>query len=218
MISSAPNHSFAIKNEIKTEQRANDVKETSFGSSGLNETTKSWLCEFCKKDFSSQTDLKIHVSRIHQGKKPFKCIFCNTAFAYKKDLNEHKVSNHEMVVPYACGNCNSGYWRKQELFEHVSSSHEGKGAEIYQTKVETDSEKTQIDQKKETITRVERKFLVGCAMCGKNFTEAKKLAAHIESVHKGTLDNHSDKEHKENNASKSYSYKYNLRNKKNMGQ
>ena len=209
MNSSVPNHSFGIAktDENKTKQRANDVKETSFGSSGLNETTKSWLCEFCKKDFSSQTDLKIHVSRIHEGKKPFKCIICNTAFAYKKDLNEHKVSNHEMVVPYDCGNCNSGFWRKQELFEHVSSSHEGKGAEIYQTKVETDSEKSQIDQKKETITCAKEKFLVGCAMCGKNFTEAKKLAAHIESVHKLTLDNHIDKEHKENNASKSDSYK-----------
>jgi uncharacterized C2H2 Zn-finger protein len=209
LISSPPNHSFRITktDENKTEQRANDVKGTSFGSSGLNETTKSWLCEFCKKDVSSQTDLKLHVSRIHEGRKPFKCIICDTSFAYKKDLNEHKVNNHKIAVPYSCGNCNSGFWRKQELFEHVSSSHEGKGAEIYQTTVETDSKKSQIDQKKETITCVERKFLVGCAMCGKNFTEAKKLATHIESVHKGTLDNHIDKEHKVNNASKSDSSK-----------
>ena len=206
-ISSAPNQSFGIgkTNENKTEQRNNDV-QTSHGLSGLNEMTKSWLCEFCKKYFSSQTDLKMHVSRIHEGKKPFECIICNTSFAYKKDLNEHKVGNHEIAVPYNCGNCKSGFWRKQELFEHVSSSHEGKGAEVYQTTEETDSEKSQIDQKKETIACGKGKFLVGCAMCGKNFTEANILAEHIELVHKGTSENHINNKHKENNVSKNDSY------------
>ena len=81
---------------------------------------------------------------------------------------------------------------------NLGHPNEGKGAEIYQTTEETDSQKSQIDQKKETITCGKGKFLVGCAMCGKNFTEAKKLAEHIESAHKGTLDNHIDNEHKEN--------------------
>ena len=186
-ISLAPNQSISITktDENKTEHRADDVQETSHGSSELNKITKSWLCEFCKKDFSSQSDLKMHVSRIHEGKKPFKCIICNTSFAYKKDLNEHKVRNHEMSYLYNCGNCNSGFFRKPELLEHVLSSHEGKGAEIYQTTKETNSEKSQKDPKKETTTCGEGKFLVGCAMCGKNFSEANKLAEHIESVHKG---------------------------------
>ena len=146
---------------------------------------KPYKCDQCTRQFKSLIGLKYHITSHHEGKKPFKCIICNTSFAYKKDLNEHKVTNHEMSYLYNCGNCNSGFFRKPELLEHVLSSHEGKGAEIYQTSKETNSEKSQKDLKKETIVCGKGKFLVGCAMCGKNFSEAKKLAEHIESVHKG---------------------------------
>ena len=65
--------------------KTTDVQETSHGSAGLNETTKSWLCEFCKKDFSSQTDLKMHVSRIHED---------------QKELFERVSSSHEGNGPF----------------------------------------------------------------------------------------------------------------------
>ena len=110
------------------------------------------LYQTTEKTDSEKSQIDQKNETIICGKKPFKCIICDTSFAYKKDLNEHKAQNHEIAVPYNCDVCKSGFWRKQELFEHVLTSHEGKGAELYQTTEETDLEKSQIDQKNETIT------------------------------------------------------------------
>ena len=168
------NKHFSYKKNKNSSARIDENQESEMPKQKINESVKQPMLQIPKPQIG-----------IHVGKKPFKCIFCDTSYATKKDLNEHKVKTHEIVMPYNCGTCNLGFFRKQELFEHVSSSHEGKGAEIYQTSKETKSEKSQKDLKKETIACRKGKFLVGCAMCGKNFSEAIKLAEHIESVHKG---------------------------------
>ena len=107
----------------------------------------------------------------------------------KRHVKQKPEENVPLLEDFKCNSCTKVFSSKDNLLnheklEHVSSSHEGKGAEIYQTSKETNSEQSQKDLKKETIACGKGKFLVGCAVCGKNFSEANKLAEHIESVHK----------------------------------
>merc|ERR1719508_184370 len=50
--------------------------------------TKSFPCDKCEKQYSTNWSLKQHYLK-HTGEKPHKCEMCGELFALKKDLNKH---------------------------------------------------------------------------------------------------------------------------------
>ena len=53
-------------------------------------------CKVYKKMFCGvygQSNLKQHISAVHEGKKPFRCNYCNKKFAYRCNLKFHGRSH-----------------------------------------------------------------------------------------------------------------------------
>ena len=42
---------------------------------------KPFKCDICDTRFESETHLKAHIDRVHEGKKPFKCEHCKVGFS-----------------------------------------------------------------------------------------------------------------------------------------
>lgn len=78
--------------------------------------TKSLLCKFCKKSFSFQNQLLVHV-RQHTGEKPFVCRFCSKDFASIKVLRVHERI-HTGEKPYKCPYCNKRFSAYANLVVH----------------------------------------------------------------------------------------------------
>ena len=54
----------------------------------LQNKTKTFPCDKCEKQYSTNWSLKQHYLK-HTGEKPHKCEMCGELFALKKDLNKH---------------------------------------------------------------------------------------------------------------------------------
>ena len=56
------------------------------------EVEETVTCLICEKKCSSQTYLKYHLSKVHEGKKPqHDCFICERKFYFKSDINQHML-------------------------------------------------------------------------------------------------------------------------------
>ncbi|XP_055941958.1 zinc finger protein 227-like [Argiope bruennichi] len=78
---------------------------------------KPYECAICRKKYSRKSYLIIHY-RVHTGEKPHVCEFCNKGFSQKGDLKIH-VRTHTGEKPYVCEFCNKGFSQKGNLEIHV---------------------------------------------------------------------------------------------------
>ncbi|XP_055941964.1 zinc finger protein 239-like [Argiope bruennichi] len=78
---------------------------------------KPYECAICRKKYSRKSYLIIHY-RVHTGEKPHVCEFCNKGFSQKGCLKIH-VRTHTGEKPYVCEVCNKGFSQKGDLKIHV---------------------------------------------------------------------------------------------------
>ena len=163
-------------------------------------------CEICKKGFTSQQALRIHVSAVHEGKKPFKCDTCGTCFPYKCDLKSHVEAVHLELKPYVCSECPYKCYQKRDLMNHFEKVHEGKESKPTKQKYDKKDKASHEDEKSFNVKPLLKCNLCGfntelsmdlkkhlsnhatmkplfCAMCDSDFKEKIKLKQHIELVH-----------------------------------
>lgn len=63
-------------------------------------------CEFCAKEFSNNSKLKVHIYSVHteNDAKPFICGVCGKGFGRREHFKEHeRIHNNER--PYQCAVC-----------------------------------------------------------------------------------------------------------------
>ena len=53
-------------------------------------------CSVCNATLSSATNLKKHVSTVHEGARPFDCSFCGRDFSTKQHRDEHVKKTHQL--------------------------------------------------------------------------------------------------------------------------
>ena len=83
--------------------------------------------QFCEKTFSFSTNMKKHISIVHDKKKPFSCEICDGSFLSRYDLERHFSKVHEgNKDPFRCYKCNSAFASKGKLKSHIEADHEGK--------------------------------------------------------------------------------------------
>ena len=66
---------------------------------------KLFTCVICDYRCAHSSDLKKHVSVIHEKIKQFTCELCDYCSANKFHLNKHIESVHEKKKPYKCEMC-----------------------------------------------------------------------------------------------------------------
>ena len=67
---------------------------------------KSHKCDICEKAFPSQSNLKQHVSLVHNVVKNFTCDKCETCFSSQDYLNRHiHIVHGERLIKFKCDYC-----------------------------------------------------------------------------------------------------------------
>ena len=81
---------------------------------------KKVQCPICKNLFSNKSNLKTHISSIHNKILPFKCPYSNCLKKYssKTRLNVH-IRTHTGIKPYKCKICDKSFNENGNLKAHL---------------------------------------------------------------------------------------------------
>ena len=90
-------------------------------------------CTWCEKSFTSEKDLKIHISlsknghpknSAHEENKPFKCRRCDKGYMKKDSLKNHVARVHNSAnLPIKCTICSLRFADKGYLKIHMDEAH-----------------------------------------------------------------------------------------------
>uniref|UniRef100_A0A8D8HDM6 Zinc finger protein 425 n=1 Tax=Culex pipiens TaxID=7175 RepID=A0A8D8HDM6_CULPI len=139
-------------------------------------------CEFCGKEFSTRTKLKIH-RNTHLNISPFKCPMdgCGKSFKSKIGLDEH-VAGHTGNYPMSCNVCGKGFVNQSYLTAHLRIHADEKTFRCNICKQATfKTKKSLIDHKNRHLGL--KPF--ECGQCQKVFTNQYLLQQHEQVAHSG---------------------------------
>ncbi|ODM97308.1 putative zinc finger protein [Orchesella cincta] len=113
-------------------------------------------CEFCEKQYSSQSALVYHKLSAHDTKRDFQCTICKKTFSHKGLLTNHMFTHYSEKY-FTCDEpgCISSYKSRASLYTHKRSIH--------------------LQNKAKEFT---------CEKCGGQFTLKSSLTAHMR-LHTG---------------------------------
>ena len=81
------------------------------------ERKKPYNCDICDVRFALNSDLKKHITSIHEQNKP-KCSICDAIFSSKANLKAHISSVHEKNKLFKCELCDTNFTLKASLNRH----------------------------------------------------------------------------------------------------
>ena len=79
-------------------------------------------CKYCGKEFNRKSNLKEHISSIHEG-GTHKCHLCNKGFGSNFNLKKHVITVHEKLKNFKCTYCEVAYGQKGDLNRHIKRVH-----------------------------------------------------------------------------------------------
>ena len=87
----------------------------------INSEKKKVICPICNNGFSNKSNLKTHISSIHNKILPFKCPYPNCSKKYSSNirLNVH-IRTHKGEKPYKCKICLKSFNENGNLKAHMS--------------------------------------------------------------------------------------------------
>jgi uncharacterized Zn-finger protein len=117
-------------------------------------------CDVCLRRFSSNTKLRNHKARIHEGKtsKDFECPKCHKRFTTKSYLKTHDDTVHLKLREHVCEVCGRAFGRNTHLQDHIRMRHD---------KIRS----------------------APCFQCGKTYASDSTLMRHVRRVHDGVIAN-----------------------------
>ena len=82
-------------------------------------------CEQCDKELMGETQLSIHLKKIHKFVRKFTCNTCYKSFAGVSSLKNHEM-NHDSTIAggkFRCEDCQLYYKQKPTLKSHIKNKH-----------------------------------------------------------------------------------------------
>lgn len=80
-------------------------------------------CTQCGFEFGMRSNLKRHISTVHEDQRGFRCDVCGASFGLKQNLVTHVRVKHERRRPFSCDTCGLKFGYKQVLQNHVRNIH-----------------------------------------------------------------------------------------------
>lgn len=94
------------------------IYEQSFKNHKKLHLGKDFECNICRKTFITSTNLKYHLTRVHQGVKKYACNQCDKSYFTLQHLKVHQLSHLEKKA-YTCDVCNRGITHYASLLSHM---------------------------------------------------------------------------------------------------
>ena len=82
-----------------------------------------FICQKCKKSFSQNRTLKLHIKNVHEGRRDYKCGTCGKAFSNLSGMKKHRDTVHLGLKKYQCSFCNTAYGQNGDLSRHIKRCH-----------------------------------------------------------------------------------------------
>ena len=82
-------------------------------------------CDICSMEFALKPQYRRHMVLVH-GEKSFKCTIRSTSFGWDSNLRNHISIVHEKIKPFKCEVCDHSFRHKSRLKNHKASVHEKK--------------------------------------------------------------------------------------------
>ena len=143
-------------------------------------------CEFCKKLFIRDTDLKRHIHSIHEGKKDYKCEVSSKSFSHGGDLKKHIHAVHEGNKNHKCESCGKSFSQVGDLIRHICMIHEGH--KDFKCKACGKWFSVALHLRRHIyIVHKERKDYK-CGTCGKSFSTVGNMRQHMHKIHESHRD------------------------------
>ena len=138
--------------------------------------------------------MKVHVTRVHEGKRESECQQCDKKFSFPSELKRHIDSVHKGIKNFQCDKCDAKYDRASSLKEHIKYIHMGHARAKNQCDKCGKAFGTPGYLEKHTLTVHEGLVQkVTCEHCGKNFTSNAYLKNHVQIVHQQIRNHQCDK-------------------------
>ncbi|CAH8472794.1 unnamed protein product [Heterobilharzia americana] len=127
------NHSIENKKDImKSPTSVIQKKESTNGDSAANNNnntnflfgrrlahSRRFICNQCRRNFSSLAELNRHTIEAHNS---FRCTICSAHFTQRSNLQRHSLK-HVGFKPFTCNLCKKEYYRKDHLVRHIEVTH-----------------------------------------------------------------------------------------------
>ena len=92
--------------------------------STVHEKIRNHVCQECKYAASCKSNLKSHIESVHEKKKDSACKECGKAFT-KKALKVHVQGVHLKIKNFFCGECGRAFLQKGDLKKHQKGHETG---------------------------------------------------------------------------------------------
>ena len=145
-----------------------------------NEVSTFFLCKFCKKEFSSKSNLVKHLKK-YSSNDLYNCSQCDVMFNTmgKKINHEKRMHNLEGII--TCKFCKKIFQKLSNLNQHIKNIHNNnEKIKCNKCKKEYANEKT-LKTHKYTVHEKNKDFI--CNICEKKFTQKHNLLWHQKKQH-----------------------------------
>lgn len=89
--------------------------------SSSSNSAKTFQCRTCAKSFASSSNLKGHITTVHEDFHQYSCSIFGMSFGLKQNLDIHIQVKHEKKRPYCCDVCGSGFGYKHVIQNHLQN-------------------------------------------------------------------------------------------------
>lgn len=148
-------------------------------------TGHQFKCEHCRKTFSENYKLKMHL-QVKHGTLRYSCELCSKEFGTKQGLKYHKLSGHGGEPKFVCEECGQKFYSKC-MYEGHMNKHKGvkpfscrdcDKRFYYQTEISVHKKYCGIDR-----TPKEKPDKYICHICGDEFKKKQILTEHVNGRH-----------------------------------
>lgn len=142
---------------------------------------RNFECETCSAVFSSRSEWREHLIKIHELEKPFQCDLCPSNFAHISSKYRHVRTVHERRRDFYCNECGMSFGEKCGLTKHQKTVHEGRRpypCDICNFRFHF---KLHLEQHVNTVHLKMKPFV--CKVCKNTFGQRSSLNRHCRTFH-----------------------------------